>query len=55
MQLHKDLGYDEVNEDWYGLYILKEDGTIFCQVYGKTTEECDKNAKRVLKTNKHKL
>ena len=47
----KDIGYDEIRENCYGVYILNEQGRIVCQVFGKTIEECDKNADRILETN----
>jgi len=53
MKLRKDLGFDEISVGWYGMYILKEDGTIFCQVYGKTVQKCEKNADKILKLNKN--
>lgn len=51
IELHKDLGYDEIREDWYGLYILDEQGNIFCQVFGETIEICDDKADKILELN----
>lgn len=42
MNLRKDLGFDELSEGRYGMYILNEKGNIFCQVFGKTIKECEK-------------
>ena len=47
----KDLGFDEISEGWYGMYILKEDGNMFCQVFGRTVEECEQNADKILELN----
>lgn len=49
----KDLGIDEINEEWFGMYIINEKGNIFCQVYGKTVEECEENANKILKLNNY--
>ena len=48
MGLRKDLGFDEVSEDWYGMYILNEDGNIFGQVFGRTVEECEDRADELI-------
>jgi len=52
MKLRKDLGLDEINENCYGMYILDEQGKIFCQVYGMTIEGCEENAGKILELNK---
>ena len=51
MELRKDLGFDEINENWFGMYIINEEGNIFCQVYGKTALECEENADKILELN----
>lgn len=51
MMYRKDLGIDEINENWFGMYIINERGNIFCQVYGKTVEECEENADKILELN----
>lgn len=51
MKLHKDIGYDEISEDYYSLYIIDESGNIFCQVFGETTEICDEKADKILELN----
>ena len=51
MRLSKDIGYDEIGEDWYGLYIIDEQGKIFCQVFGETIEICDEKADKILELN----
>jgi len=51
MTLHKDIGYDEIGEEYYGLYIIDEQGKIFCQVFEETTEICDEKADKILELN----
>lgn len=51
MKLRKDLGYDEINENLYGLYIMDDKGKIFCQVLGETLEDCDNKADLILELN----
>jgi hypothetical protein len=51
MMWRKDIGYDELSDNWFGVYIVDETGNMVCQAYGRTIEECDKNADRILETN----
>lgn len=48
MKLRKDLGFDEISESCFGMYILDEQSKIFCQVFGRTLEECEENADKIL-------
>ena len=47
----KDIGYDELADNWFGVAILDDRNNIVCQAFGKTIEECDKNADRIIETN----
>lgn len=49
--LRKDLGFDEITEGWYGMYIIQDGGKVFCQVFGRTIEECEDNADKILELN----
>lgn len=51
MKLKKDLGINELNDTCFGMYILNEQGRIFCQVFGITVEECEENADKILELN----
>ena len=51
MKLRKDLGIDEIADNLYGMAILDERHNIFCQVFGKTAEECEENADKILELN----
>ncbi len=46
----KDIGYDEISDNWFGVYIMNEQGKVVCQVFGETIEECDENADRIIET-----
>lgn len=50
-QWRTDIGYDEIREGCFGLYILSEKGDIVCQVFGRTVEECEENADKILELN----
>lgn len=47
----KDIGYDELADNWFGVYIVDSLNNPVCRVFGESIEECDKNADRILKTN----
>jgi predicted RNase H-like HicB family nuclease len=51
MNLRKDLGFDEILDNTYAMYIIDEDGNIFCRVFGSSLDECEKNADKILELN----
>ena len=46
--IRKDLGMDEINTSQYAMYLLHEDGTIFCRVFGETPEKTENKADLIL-------